>query len=117
MIAEAVQKMSSEVLIMSHILLIEDNVPNADMIKLILESAGYEVRHFNRGLDGAKSARSDRPVMIIMDFNLPDIDGRTLAFLLKRQLGNLQAPPIVACTARIGDRAKRAAAAMGCCAF
>jgi CheY-like chemotaxis protein len=99
---------------MSHILLIEDNQANADMILHILRSAGFEVIHFLRGLEGAKSARKDRPSLILMDFNLPDIDGRTLSLLLKKQLGNV---PIVACTARSGDFEARMAANFGCSAF
>ncbi len=102
---------------MSHILLIEDNQANADMIIHILQSAGFEVRHFLRGFDGAKDARRERPRLILMDFNLPDIDGRTLAFLLRDQLGKASAPPIIACTARASDDEKRMAAKFGCSAF
>jgi DNA-binding response OmpR family regulator len=102
---------------MSHILLIEDNQANADMTMHILHSAGFEVRHFLRGFDGAKDARRERPRLILMDFNLPDIDGRTLAFLLREQLGKESAPPIIACTARVGDDEKRMAAKFGCSAF
>ncbi len=102
---------------MSHILLIEDNQANADRIIHILQSAGFEVRHFLRGFDGAKDARRERPRLILMDFNLPDIDGRTLAFLLRDQLGKASAPPIIACTARVGDDEKRIAAKFGCSAF
>jgi len=101
---------------MTHILLIEDNQANADMVLHILTTAGFEVKHFLRGLEGAKSARRERPDLILMDFNLPDIDGRTLAFLLKKQLGET-APPIVACTARSSDLEKRMAAKFGCSAF
>lgn len=99
---------------MSHILLVEDNQANADMILHILRSAGYEVKHFLQGLEGAKSARKEAPSLILMDFNLPDVDGRTLSLLLKKQLVNV---PIVACTARSGDHEVRMAAKFGCSAF
>ncbi len=99
---------------MSHILLIEDNQANADMILHVLRTAGFEVRHFLRGLEGAKSARQEQPMLILMDFNLPDIDGRTLSLLLSRQLNNV---PIVACTARGGEHETRMAANFGCAAF
>ncbi len=100
---------------MAHILLIEDNQANADMIVHILSTAGFQVRHFLRGLAGAKSARQDKPSLILMDFNLPDIDGRTLSLLLRKQLGS--DIPIVACTARAGDAELRLAASFGCSAF
>jgi DNA-binding response OmpR family regulator len=102
---------------MSHILLIEDNQANADMISHVLQSAGFEVRHFLRGFDGARDARRERPILILMDFNLPDIDGRILAFLLRDQLGGASAPPIIACTARVSDDEKHMAAKYGCSAF
>jgi CheY-like chemotaxis protein len=98
---------------MSHILLIEDNQANADMITHILVSAGFEVRHFLKGLDGAKSARDEHPDLILMDFNLPDIDGRTLSLLLRQQLTDV---PIVGCTARTGDTEIQLAAKFGCSA-
>ncbi len=101
----------------SYIMLIEDNKDNADMIAHILTSANYVVRHFTRGLDAAQEARRDKPALILMDFNLPDIDGRTLTPLLKKQLGGLQAPPIVACTARVGRLEARLAEQFGCDAF
>ncbi len=102
---------------MSYILLIEDNQSNADMMIHILNTAGFQVKHFIRGLEGAKQARLERPDLIFMDFNLPDINGRTLAFTLRKQLGAATAPPIVACTAHIGKSEARLAEQFGCSAF
>lgn len=101
---------------MSHILLIEDNPGNAEMMLHILRSAGYTVRHFDRGSPAAAHARSETPALILMDFNLPDIDGRTLSLILRKQLGN-NAPPIVACTARTGEHEVTMAQRFGCSAF
>jgi two-component system, cell cycle response regulator DivK len=102
---------------MSYILLVEDNQENADMVIRLLKAANYKVRHTMRGLDGARMARQDRPDLILMDFNLPDIDGRTLVLQLKKQLGGPSAPPIVALTARTGDHEMRMAQSFGCTAF
>jgi CheY-like chemotaxis protein len=102
---------------MTYILLVEDNKDNADMIVHILRSANYEVRHFMRGLDAAAEARRDKPGLILMDINLPDVDGRTLTLLLKKQLGGVEAPPIIACTARVGNMEMRLAEKFGCAAF
>ena len=101
---------------MSHILLIEDNPGNAEMMLHILRSAGYVVRHFDRGAPAAANARIERPALILMDFNLPDIDGRTLTLILRKQLGT-SAPPIVACTARTGEHETNMAQRFGCAAF
>ncbi len=102
---------------MSYILLVEDNKDNADMIMHILKSAHYEVRHFSRGLTAAQEARRDKPGLILMDFNLPDIDGRTLSIVLTKQLGGAQSPPIIACTARVGTSETKLAERFGCSAF
>jgi two-component system, cell cycle response regulator DivK len=102
---------------MSDILLIEDNQENADLIVRLLTTAGYKVTHFLRGLEGAQYARKNMPKLILMDFDLPDVDGRTMALILKKQLGDLAAPPIVAVTARTGDSEKRLAERFGCTAF
>jgi CheY-like chemotaxis protein len=102
---------------MGYILLIEDNQDNADMMIRILQSAGLEVRHITKGLEGAQIARAKRPDLILLDFNLPDIDGRNLILTLKRQLGGAGAPPIIAVTARTGPMEEAVAARFGCDAF
>jgi DNA-binding response OmpR family regulator len=102
---------------MSYILLIEDNQANADMANRALTAAGFEVQHHLRGLDGARTARVKRPSLILLDFDLPDIDGKALILTLKRQLGGIHSPPIVAFTAQIGRAEKQLAARFGCKAF
>lgn len=102
---------------MSYIMLVEDNKDNADMIVHILTAANYTVRHFTKGLEAAQEARRNKPALILMDFNLPDIDGRTLTLLLKKQLGGAKSPPIVACTARVDRFEARLAERFGCDAF
>jgi CheY-like chemotaxis protein len=102
---------------MAYILLIEDNQQNADMVIHILNSIGLEVKLFLRGLDGAQYARKERPDLILLDFDLPDIDGRTLILTLKKHLGGQAAPPIVAVTARTGQLEMKVAERFGCSAF
>ena len=102
---------------MSYILLVEDNKDNADMVIHILTSANYEVRHFTKGLPAAQEARREKPELILMDFNLPDVDGRTLSMVLVKQLGGINSPPIIACTARVGTIEARLAEQFGCSAF
>src|SRR5258708_16273526 len=99
---------------MGYVLLVEDNEGNAHMVVRLLQSANIEVRHSLRGLEGAQLARKDRPDLILMDFNLPDIDGRTLVLQLKKQLASPTAPPIVALTARTGDPEMRLSAKFSC---
>ncbi len=102
---------------MSYILLVEDNQGNADMTIRILESAGYEVRHVLRGFEGTRLARTKRPGLILMDFDLPDVNGRTLALIMRKQLGEQNAPPIVALTAKTGDAEVKLAERFGFAGF
>ncbi len=103
---------------MGYILLVEDNQDNANMIMHILTSEDYEVRHYNRGLPAAQAARQERPDLIVMDLNLPDVDGRILTMRMKQQLGgSLNAPPIIVCTARVGNVEAKLAKQYGCSAF
>ena len=102
---------------MPYVLLIEDNPLNAEVVIFLLRSINLEVKHTLRGLEGAKMARQERPALILMDYDLPDVDGRTLALLLKKQLGDTDAPPIVAVTAREGRYEEKLAKQFGCAAF
>src|SRR5579864_6598359 len=102
---------------MSYVLLVEDNQDNADMMIRLLRSINLEARHITHGLAAAEMARRERPIMILMDINLPDIDGRAVVLMLKKQLGGKAAPPIVAVTALKGDVEMRLAARYGCSAF
>ena len=103
---------------MSYIMLVEDNMDNAKMIIRLLETNGYQVQHFAEGMGCLTAARKARPDLVLMDFNLPDIDGRTLVLSLKKQLGAVSTPPpIIAVTARTGLLEEKLAERFGCDAF
>ncbi len=57
------------------ILVIEDNENNMYLIRFILEKNGYEVIEARKGLTGVKLAIKEKPELVIMDIQLPDIDG------------------------------------------
>src|SRR5215475_5349200 len=102
---------------MAYILLVEDNQANADMTIRILESAGHTVKHALRGFDGARMARSERPDIILMDLDLPDINGQQVALVLIKQLGGTSAPPIIAVTAKSGAFEMKIASRLGFSGF
>jgi DNA-binding response OmpR family regulator len=102
---------------MAHILLIEDNLNNAEYIIRILEGIGHDVEHHVEGLEGARAARQLRPDLLLLDFNLPDIDGSVLNLTLKKSLGGSAAPPIVAVTARNSNVDRQMAQKFGFDAF
>lgn len=98
------------------ILYIEDNEQNLYLVTFILEKHGYEVHAAMDGQEGIDSAASILPDLILLDIQLPHMDGYAVA----RQLRNnhdLMRIPIVAVTsyAMQGDREKALAA--GCSGY
>ena len=60
---------------MKRVLVIEDNLDNQELIRCILERSGYEVIATLTGEEGVSLAESERPDFILMDIDLPGIDG------------------------------------------
>jgi two-component system cell cycle response regulator DivK len=95
------------------ILYIEDNPDNQLLVRRILEAAGYTLALANDGLSGLAEALRQTPDLILMDINLPEIDGYTMTTRIKTTPG-LEHVRVVALTANVmkGDREKTLAA--GC---
>ena len=89
------------------ILYIEDNIPNRELVKRVLEVEGYEVLEAANGQIGLTLAMQRPPDLILMDINLPEMDGYTVTAQL-RKMSTLVKTPIVALTANVmrGDREK-----------
>jgi len=99
---------------MSHtVLVIEDNDQNLYLVTYILEKKGYAVIPARTGLEGIALADERRPDIILLDIQLPEMDGFGVAARL-RENSDLDAIPIIAVTshAMVGDREKILAA--GC---
>lgn len=92
---------------MAKILLIEDNEQNRYMMTFLLEKHGHTVVEAPDGMTGLQSAMADRPDLILLDIQLPTIDGYAVAGAL-RSRPELADCPIVAVTsyAMPGDRDK-----------
>ena len=89
------------------VLLIEDNEQNRYLATFLLERNGYTVRAFADGARGIEAARSITPALVLLDIQLPMMDGYAVARAL-RQHEALRKTPIVAVTsyAMPGDREK-----------
>ena len=83
---------------MPKILLIEDNEQNRDALARRLQRRGYDVIMAVDGQQGIAMAQSELPDLILMDLNLPDVDGWEATHVLKRT-PETQAIPIMAMTA------------------
>ncbi|HXW00221.1 MAG TPA: response regulator, partial [Anaerolineae bacterium] len=68
------------------ILLVEDSPPQALKIKLVLESNGCQVVWVDTGWAGVEAAKSKQFDLIVLDVELPDIDGFTVCHKLKAEL-------------------------------
>ena len=87
------------------ILYIEDNRENRLLVRAVLEAAGYMIVDAEDGLAGIEAAIREEPSLILLDINLPGVDGYELVAILK-SFPNLASTPVVALTAYAmqGDR-------------
>lgn len=101
---------------MKRILLIEDNESNTYLVRFILEKNGYEVVEAGDGVSGVARAQESGPALILVDIQLPDIDGLEVTRRIRASEAG-RTVPIVAVTsyAMAGDREKALAA--GCTGY
>ena len=80
------------------ILIVEDNEKNLKLARVLLKHQGYRVLEAATAADGLALAEAERPNLILMDIQLPDMDG--LAALARLRADPCTAPiPVVALTA------------------
>jgi two-component system cell cycle response regulator DivK len=98
------------------VLYIEDNDQNFYLVNFILSKKGWTVTRANNGRDGVDLAAKEVPDLILLDIQLPVMDGYATAREL-RKLPGLSGTPIIAVTsyAMAGDREKALAA--GCTGY
>lgn len=95
------------------ILNVEDTPDNRNLIRRILESDGYRVVDAENALSGIEKAVQISPDLILMDINLPDLDGFTAVTRI-RSYEKLKKVPILALTARNVSDDRQRAVAIGC---
>lgn len=90
-----------------HVLLVEDNEDNLDLMKFLLERASYLVSTARNGREGFDRACELKPDVILMDLSLPEVDGWTAAKMMRAD-SRLAQTPLIAVTAHTlpGDRRK-----------
>jgi two-component system cell cycle response regulator DivK len=93
----------------NNILYIEDNPDNMRLVQRALESRGYRLIQARNGVDGVHTAENEEVDLILLDINLPDIDGYEVARRLRNSSKSaLSHTPIIAVTANAlkGDAEK-----------
>jgi two-component system cell cycle response regulator DivK len=88
-----------------HILYVEDNPENRLLVRRILQAEGFSVAEADSAASALRMVAQKLPDLILMDINMPDVDGYTLTSRIKA-LPGLTTVPIIALTANVmkGDR-------------
>lgn len=94
------------------VFIVEDNDLNLEMLQRRLEKQGFRIVSAQTGSQVEAVLAATRPDIILMDLNLPEVDGWTLAKRLKQHDSRYAAIPLIAVTAHAmrGDREKALAA-------
>jgi signal transduction histidine kinase len=87
---------------MSAVLIVDDNPADRALLRTVLTRAGYAVHEASRGREALARAREVRPHVIVLDVNLPDLDGHDVCRALKTgpETGGL---PVLMLTVRDND--------------
>lgn len=97
------------------ILCIEDNPDNMVLLRRILEVSGYHLLLSNNGLDGLAIAENEEIALVLLDINLPDIDGYEVARRLRTSKKTTLAKiPIIAISANALAGDEKRALSAGC---
>jgi CheY-like chemotaxis protein len=97
----------------AHVLLVEDNEVNRYLARFLLEQAGFSVGCAANGAEALEAARARRPDLVLMDIQMPVMDGYEATTRMKAD-PQLQDVPVAALTAHAMPHEKAHALAAGC---
>jgi two-component system cell cycle response regulator DivK len=95
------------------ILIVEDNMDNYELVRFVLERAGYDVFLAVNGRDGVSAARFQKPDLILMDLGMPEMDGWIATQKLKTDDAT-KSIPLYALTAHTLPKERKRAMEAGC---
>src|ERR1700676_4354134 len=98
---------------MPKILIVEDNVENRDSLSRRLQRRGYAVLMAEDGKVGLAMAQAERPDLVLMDMNMPELDGWEATRQLKAA-PETQHLPVIALTAHAMSGARGRGLGVGC---
>lgn len=101
---------------MARVLIVEDNAANMKLASLLLCNAGHTLLCAGDAETGLTLARSEQPDLILMDLQLPGMDGLAATALLKQDASTV-AIPIIALTAMAMKEDQEKARLAGCDAY
>ncbi len=91
--------MSSQAFLSPTVLIAEDSSDTRQMIRRALEVKGYRVIEASNGREALELTKQSRPNLIIVDLNMPEMDGLETIKYVRMLKGNVEKVPIVAITA------------------
>jgi CheY-like chemotaxis protein len=95
------------------ILIVEDNMDHYELVRFVLERAGYDVFLAVNGRDGVDAARLQRPDLILMDLGMPEMNGWTASQKLKSDEAT-RSIPLYALSAHTLPQDRKRAIQAGC---
>ena len=98
---------------MPKLLVVEDNEMNRTMLVRRLRRLGFEIVEAENGWEAVAAVHRHHPDLVLMDMNLPDLDGWTATRRLKSDLSTA-ATPVIALTAHAMSADREHALAAGC---
>ena len=101
---------------MARVLIIEDHPANMKLATFLLKNAGHEVLTAVDAETGLTQARAEQPDLILMDIQLPGMDGLAATTILKKDPGTA-AIPIIALTAMAMKEDREKTLEAGCDAY
>jgi len=101
---------------MATILMIEDDGNFARLVDKIMKPLGHSVIHAGTAMVGLQLAENETFELVLLDMDLPDLDGKVVATTLRARTG-MSKVPIIAVTAQSDPVARRLALAFGCNGF
>ncbi|HAH06961.1 MAG TPA: hypothetical protein DCM05_10625 [Elusimicrobia bacterium] len=81
------------------ILIVEDEPDYLDLLEHVLKKAGYSVAKAANGEDGLKAYKESKPDLVLLDLNLPDMDGLDICRKIRAE-GPRPKTPILLCSVR-----------------
>ncbi len=95
------------------VLIVEDNVDNFELVRFLLERAGYQVLSAANGIEGVEAAKQEQPDLVLMDLSLPELDGWNATARLKADEATRHIP-VLALTAHTLPSERKRAIDAGC---
>ena len=98
---------------MKKALVVDDNGANIRLVRFILEKKGFEVIEARNGIEGVELALGEKPDLLLLDIQLPDIDGLEVAKRIRASEAGSNLP-IIALTSYAMPGDKERILAVGC---